>query len=497
VFPNASVQPSGGILDRAFDLSKHKTTAGREVVAGLTTFFVMAYILFVNPIILGFVGVEGLEGMGLPPTATLTATALVAGVMTILMGIYANKALAIASGMGLNAVVAFQLIAAEGLTPEAAMGVIVWEGIAIFVLTRTNLRETMMRAIPTELKRAIAVGIGFFIAFIGFVNAGFVTAGAGTPVQLGQLTGFPMLVFVFGLAVTVALRSLSDHLPGLLGKMYLLVGILAATLFAIVGNTVYHDSKAFMPGTAVWPDRIVAEPDFSTVGEISLFGVFSTLGLVAALLVIFSIMLSDYFDSMGTFVGVGEKAGYLDEDGNFRDVRKPLTVDSLAAIAGGAASASSATTYIESAAGVEAGGRTGLTSVVTGICFLAAMFISPLAGIIPAEATAPALILVGWMMMSSLAQAETKADEAQGTVSGPRMAIPFGTFEVGFPAAMTILIMPLTYSITNGIGAGIVTYAFIQIFVGKGRQVHPALWLITAAFLLYFLQPVLHNMGIG
>ena len=482
----------GGLLERVFRLSAHGTNVRTEINAGLTTFTVMAYILFVNPVVLGFVGVQGLEGTGLPRPATLTATALVAGVMSILMGLYTNRAFAIASGLGLNAFVAFTLVAGLGLTFPEAMGVVVIEGLIILALTQTNMREAVMRAIPTELKRAIAVGIGFFITLIGFVNAGFVTRGAGTPVTLGRLSGLPIAVFVFGILLTIFLRTAGARIHPVIGRAYLLLGILGATLFATVLNTTLFAQTQFgVPGIAQWPGSIIGAPDFSTVGDFSLTGVFTKLDPLAAALAIFTIMLSDFFDTMGTLVGVGSKAGYLDREGNFKDVKRPLLVDSLAAVAGGAASASSATTYIESAAGVEAGGRTGLTSVVTGVCFLLMMFLSPLAAVIPAQATAPALILVGWMMMTTLAESERDADESAQTGSGPRSAIPFGNFEIGFPAAVTMLVMPFTYSITNGIGAGIVLYTLIQVFVGKARRVHPALYVVTAAFLVYFLQAFL------
>ncbi len=483
-----------GALERVFRLSEHRTTARTEITAGITTFFVMAYILFVNPVILGFVGVKGLEGKGLPPSATLTATALVAGLMTIFMGLYTNRAFALASGMGLNAVVAFQLVATMGLTFPQAMGVIAIEGFVILILTQTNFREAIMRALPTELKRAIAVGIGFFIAFIGFVNAGIVQAGSGTPLALGKLTGFPILVTAFGLAVTILLRAAGGRIHPMVERAYLLIGIVLTTLFATAVNSTFPKSAFSSPGVALWPAHVVSLPDFSTIGHVDFAGVFVRLGIIPALLVIFSIMLSDFFDTMGTLIGVGAKAGYVDQEGNFKDVRKPLLVDSAAAMVGGLGSASSATTYIESAAGVEAGGRTGLTSVVTGICFLLMMFISPLAGVIPAQATAPALILVGWMMMTTLAQSEEEADEEGGTSSGPRSTIPFGNFEIGFPAALTMLLMPFTYSITNGIGAGVLSYTVIQIFRGRARKIHISLYVVALAFLIYFLQDALRNV---
>lgn len=482
-----------GFLDRVFRLSEHGTSVRTEISAGLTTFFVMAYILFVNPTVLSLAGVPGMEGKGLAQSATLTATALVAGIMTIAMGLVANRAFALASGLGINALVAYQLVSSLGLTFPQAMGVIVLEGAVVLVLTQTNFREAVMLAIPTELKRAIAVGIGFFIAFIGFYDAGFIVKGTSTPVQLGNLNSFPILVSTFGLAVLIVLRTVGDRIHPLVGKAYLLIGIILSTLFATVVNSTFGKSAFSTPGVGQWPANLIALPDFSTIGHVDLFGVFGKLGVVSAVLIIFSVMLSDFFDTMGTLVGVGAKAGYLDSRGNFVKVRRPLLVDSAAAIAGGLASASSATTYIESAAGIEAGGRTGLTSVVTGICFLIMMFISPIAGVIPAQATAPALIMVGWMMMTTLAESEVNADKEEGTTSGARSTIPFGNFEIGFPAALTILVMPFTYSITNGIGAGVVSYVLIQVFKGRARNLHPGVYVVGIAFLIYFLQAFLNQ----
>jgi adenine/guanine/hypoxanthine permease len=346
---------------RRFRFRENRTTPGRDTIAGMTTFIVMSYIIFVNPAILGFAGVEGLEGTGLPFDAVLTSTCLVAGVMTIIMGLYSNMAYAIAPGLGLNAVVAFTLVADAGLSFPEAMGLVVIEGLAITILVLLGLRESIMRAIPLELKKAIAIGIGLFIAFIGLYNSGLVQGRtAPTPVDLSPFTNWTVLITIVGLLITIGLRAIG--FPG-----DLLVGIILTTAFATVLNyaaDVYPENL----GYARWPDDLFERPDFSLVGDIS-FDAFSTLPVIAALAFVFTLFLADFFDTMGTLVGVGRQAGYLDERGEMPEIGKPLLVDSVAAAAGGFASASSATTYIESASGVGVGGRTGWVSVVTGALF--------------------------------------------------------------------------------------------------------------------------------
>jgi adenine/guanine/hypoxanthine permease len=438
---------------------------GTEVLAGITTFLVMAYIIFVNPIVLGFVGVAGLEGKGLPFAAVMTSTCIVAAAMSILMGLYTNRAFAIAPGMGLNAVVAFQLVATLGLDWPSAMGVIVVEGILITILVLTGFRKAVFDAVPVELRRAIGVGIGWFILFIGLYSAGFVKQGpAGVPLTLGDLVGVPVFVAVVGLALTAYL-----HARGI--RTALLTGILATTVLATVLNYVYGLQAFTTPGVAVLPTAVISAPDFSLFGQFSL-GFFVKLGVLSAILVVFSLMLSDFFDTMGTLVGVGERAGYIDEKGTFDKVERPLLVDSLAAVAGGAASSSSATTYIESAAGIGVGGRTGLTAVVVGLLFLVALPFTPIIGMVPKEATAPALIIVGYLMMTTLGK-----------------GIDFTDVEIGLPALVTMAVMPLTYSITNGIGAGFLLYTFLR--HSRGKKVHPLMDVVTIAFLIHFLEPFL------
>ena len=453
----------GGALARWFVFAARGTTLAAEVRAGLTTFMVMAYIIFVNPIVLGYVGVPGLEGKGLPFAATLTVTCLTAGFLSIVMGLTTNYPLALAPGMGLNAVVAFELVSGRGLTWPQAMTVVVAEGVVITLLVLTRFRQAMMEAVPLALKRAISVGIGLFIAFIGFVTSGFVVkpASGPLPVALGPLHGLPIMVFVLGFLLTAWL--LARRVRGAL-----LAGILIATLLAIVLNGLFADWKGFTtPGAAQLPTALVQAPDLSTFGRLD-FGVIARLGVVTFLVVTFSVMLSDFFDTMGTIVGVGERGGFLDREGRLPGAGRVLFVDSLGAVFGGLANASSNTTYIESAAGVTEGGRTGLVAVVTGLLFLAAMFFSPLAGVIPAQATAPALILVGFYMMAVVRD------------------IAWDDYEEAIPAFVTMLAMPFTWSITNGIGAGVVTWTAIKVLGGQRARVHPMLYAATGAFLLYF-----------
>ena len=453
------------MLERFFDLRARGTTVGTEVLAGVTTFMVMAYIIFVNPSILNFSGIKDLQNLGPGFAPTLAATCLVAGVMTMLMGLLSNYPFAVASGMGLNAVVAFQLIVGMKLPWSAAMGVIFLEGVAITILVLTGFREAVMDAIPISLKRAIGVGIGLFILFIGLYSGGLVKQGPpGVPVTLGDLNSLSVLVTLIGLFLTVSLMALRV-------KGALLIGILLTTVVAIVVNAASGYTAFTIPGVAVVPSKILAWPDFSTFGRGLDISVFWRAGVMAAVLTIFSIMLADFFDTMGTVIGIAGEAGWLDEKGKLPRLNRILLVDSLAAAFGGLASASSATTYIESAAGVSEGGRTGLTSVVTGLLFFLALFFSPVAGVVPPQATAAALIVVGFLMCSIVKD------------------IPFGDFDEGFPALMALVVMPFTYSITNGIGAGFVIYAFIKLIRGKAHELHGMMVATAVAFVIYFALP--------
>ena len=459
----------GGALDRLFHISERGSTVRTEIIAGVATWLTMAYILFVNPAILG--SVQDGAGTTLSFPQVLTVTALVAGVMTILMGAVANYPFAIAAGLGLNAFVAFTLVASLGLSWPEAMGVIVIEGLIITALVLTGFREAVLNAIPMDLKRAIGIGIGLFIAFIGLVNAGVVVhPEGGTPIVTlsPDLTTLRMLTFVIGFVVTAGL--VARRIRG-----GLLIGILVTTVVAIVINEIWGDGaiwSAVGPGVGAVPEDIVAAPDFGLVGQFS-FGVFDAIPVATALAAILAVMLSDFFDTMGTVIGLGGEAGLLDRQGRLPGVNRVLLVDSVAAAAGGAASSSSNTTFIESAAGISEGGRTGLTAVVVGVLFLLSLFFSPLAGVIPPEATAPVLVIVGYFMMVLVRDIEW---------SDPG---------IGIPALLTIVLMPFTFNITNGVAAGFLAYAVIAVLRGRWREVHWLLYVVSAVFVWYFARGLL------
>jgi AGZA family xanthine/uracil permease-like MFS transporter len=458
-----------GRLDRYFRISQRGSTVRTELIAGVATYLTMAYILFVNPQILSFQGVPGLEGRGLDFGQVLAVTALVGGVMTLLMGLIANYPFALASGLGLNAFVAFTLVAGFGLTFPQAMGVIVIEGLAITVLVLTGFRQAVLNAIPLDLKRAIGIGIGLFIAFIGLVNAGVVVhPESGNPIVTlnSDLSTLRMLVFAIGLVLTIVLVSLRV-------RGALLASILATTVVAVIINEVWGEASIWGPtGIATIPDTWVQLPDLGLVGAFN-FGVFDAVPFLTAVALILSVMLSDFFDTMGTVVGIGGEAGLLDREGRLPGINRVLIVDSLAAAAGGAASASSNTTFIESAAGVSEGGRTGLAAVVVGALFLLSLFLSPIAGVIPPEATAPVLIVIGYFMMVLVRD------------------IDWADPGIGIPALLTIGLMPFTFSITNGVGAGFIAYTIIAVARARFREVHWLMYLVSALFVWYFVRGLL------
>jgi AGZA family xanthine/uracil permease-like MFS transporter len=475
------------VLERYFGFAERGTTLGRDTMAGATTFVVMSYIIFVNPSILA--GVKPVHGAALPFAAVLTSTCMVAGVMSIVMGLSTNYAFAIAPGMGLNAVVAYGLVASGKTSFPEAMGLVVLEGVAMVLLAISGMRELIFKAIPLELKKAIAIGIGLFIAFIGLYNSGIIAQdkSGADPVTLGSFTTWPIFVTIFGLVFTFALRAIRF-------RGDLLVGIVGTTVLATIVNksTNYH---AFGKAAgAVWPgwSHLYARPNFTLFGNIS-FHSFSgaQLGVVASLVWVFSLFLSDFFDFSGTSIGVGKQAGYVDKDGNIPKFKKALIVDGAAAMAGGLGSSSSATTFIESGSGVAAGGRTGWVAVTAGLLFFPFIFISPLIGMVPAQATAAALVVVGWLMISTLTEAE---GEAEGGGAKAKLAgIDFHDLAIGLSAALAIMIMPFTYSITNGIGFGFITYTVICAARREWKRIHPFMWIATGAFVLYFLVPVLQQ----
>jgi len=456
-----------GFLEKQFKLTKLGTNIQTELIAGLTTFMVMSYIIAVNPATLAFNG-------DLTVTQVATVTCLVAGVMSIIMGLYTNRAIALAPGLGINAIVAYTLVGSMGLSFPEAMGVIVTEGVVITLLVLTGIRQYVLEMVPIILKKAISVGIGLFILLLGLKNAGVIAFHSGDfESEMGTYTGrldiaplnsWPIFVSMLGLLVIVVLMARNV-------KAAIFWGIVVATVAAFI-----------VPGDVTsMPSEPFKGPDFSLVGDIS-FGYWGKLGALTSILVVISIMLSDFFDTMGTLIGVGSQAGYLDENGEFPDAEKPLLVDSVAAAAGGFVSASSATSYIESAAGVSVGGRSGLVVVFTGILFLLALPFVALVEAIPGAATAPALIVVGLLMMNVL------SDDEGVDKHGQKRGIDFSNMEDSFPVALTMLVMPFTFNITYGIGAGFVSYVLIKVARGKAAQVNPAMYVIAILFLLYFLR---------
>jgi AGZA family xanthine/uracil permease-like MFS transporter len=429
-----------------FHLRERGTTVGTEVKAGVTTFMVMVYIVAVNPGILSAAGID--------PGAAAAATALVAGVMTILMGLVGNYPIALAAGLGINGIVAFGLVLGSGLTLPGAMGVIVMEGVIVTVLVLIGLREAVMNAVPLALKRAIAVGIGLFIMFIGFVDGGLIRQPVGdgpVPVEFIFPNTTAAWVMLIGLAITIILFV--RKVP-------------AALLISIVITSVI----ALILGVSKAPTDFSVVPDFSTIGKFDLGNVFSQLGLVAAVLTIFTIMLADFFDTMGTATAITEQAGLTTPEGEVPGIGRVLLVDSIAAAAGGAAGISSNTSYIESAAGVAEGGRSGLTSVVVGLLFLLMVFLSPLVAFVPLQATAPVLVVVGYLMATLIKD------------------IDFVDLDEGLPALLGIVLMPFTFSITVGIGAAFIAWVVIKLVRGKLADIHPLMWVVAIAFAVYFAQ---------
>lgn len=474
-------------LDRFFKISQRGSSVSKEVRGGVVTFLTMAYIIVLNPIILsGVADADGkFLGGGTEPGsgfATIAAcTALVAGVLTILMGVVANFPIALATGLGLNAFVAFAV--ASQMTWADAMGLVVLEGIVILVLVLTGFRKAVFDAVPGQLKTAIAVGIGLFLTLIGLIDAGFVraTGNAAPPIGMGiggELTGWPVLVFCIGLLLMISLHT--RRVPGAI-----LIGIVATTILAIIVQALTDTpgaggdptSKGWNLNVPALPDKIIDKPDLSLLGDFNLFGSFERVGVVAAVLLVFTLMLADFFDTMGTMTAVGAEAGLNDEDGAPEGSQRILIVDSVAAAVGGAAGVSSNTSYVESTAGVADGARTGLASVVTGLCFLLATIFTPLVQIIPNEAAVAALILVGFLMMTQVTE------------------IDWRDTEMAIPAFLTIAFMPFTYSITAGIGAGFLAYVVLKIVMGKIREIHVLLWIIAALFVIYFaIEPITRGL---
>ncbi|MFI6762751.1 NCS2 family permease [Micromonospora sp. NPDC050417] len=480
--PPATTPPRSG-FDRYFEISHRGSTVNREIRGGLATFFTMAYIVVLNPLILGN-AVDG-DGQRLAIPALAAATALVAGVMTILMGVVGRFPLALAAGLGVNALVAYEI--APQMTWADAMGLVVIEGVIIAILVLTGLRTAVFRSVPTQLKTAIGVGIGLFLTIIGLVDAGFVrripdAAGTTVPVGLGingKLVTWPALVFVLGLLVTLVLvvRKVRGAI---------LIGIVASTVLAIIVEAIANVGPSFVngkPNPQGWslnvpelPATVLATPDLSLLGNFDVLGSWSRAGWLIALMFVFTLLVTDFFDTMGTMVAVGQEGDLLDESQTPPRTREILLVDSIAAAAGGAASTSSNTSYIESAAGVAEGARTGVANLVTGGLFLLAMFLAPLVVVVPFEAASTALVVVGFLMMTGVRN------------------IDWTDYEIAVPAFLTIVLMPFTYSISNGIGAGVITFVVLKLARGRAGQVHPLLYGVAGLFTLYFLRGPIESL---
>ena len=476
----------GSALDAFFHITERGSTLAREIRGGVVTFFTMAYILVLNPLILSTPH-DGIAPLG--TTEQIAAgTALIAGVITILMGVVANYPMALAAGLGINAMIAYTLVGMNGMTYADAMGLIVIEGVIILILVLTGFREAVFRAVPAHIKTAISVGIGLFIALIGLVDAKVVRAG-GTPLELGlggSLQGWPVLVFLLGLFLMLIL-----HVRRVKGSI--LIGIVASTVLAAVIEAVVHlgayndDPDAGPVNLTGWALSVpslsgspVELPDPATLGRFSLLGSLDKVGIVSVVLLVFSLLLADFFDTMGTMIAIGAEGDLLDADGNPPRTREILAVDSLAAIAGGAGGVSSNTSYVESAAGVGEGARTGLASVVTGVLFLLSMFLAPVVSMVPYEAATPALVVVGFLMMTQVTDIDWKSPD------------------IALPAFITIIMMPFSYSITNGIGAGFIAYLVIQLARRRGREVHPLIWGASVLFIIYFtLAPIKAILGVA
>jgi AGZA family xanthine/uracil permease-like MFS transporter len=446
------------------------------VRGGLVTFVTMAYIVILNPLILGGFSADqaavDVAGNWLPNGQVAAVTALTAGVMTILFGVIARLPFGFAAGLGINSFLAVSVVG-QVTWPEA-MGLVVINGLIIVLLASTGLRQMIFTAVPRQLKIAITVGIGLFIAFIGLVDSGFVRSSglASPPVQLGEdgsIATLPTTVFVIGLLVIGVLVARKV-------KGALLIGIVGTTVLAVILEAIFKVGPSLGTNPAGWnlnapvlPTSLVALPDLSLVGQVS-FGAFERIGMLAAVMLVFTLVFTNFFDAMGTMTGLSNEAGVSDKDGNFPRLKSALIVEGVGAVVGGAASASSNTVFVESGAGIGEGARTGFANVVTGVLFLAAMFFTPLTQIVPLEVAAAALVIVGAMMVSQI------------------RFIDFSDFSMVLPVFLTILVMPLSYSIANGIGAGFISWVVVRSLSGKAREISPLLWIVAVGFLVFFVR---------
>ncbi|OIJ69844.1 NCS2 family permease [Streptomyces mangrovisoli] len=463
-------QPSYGALDRFFKISERGSTLVREIRGGFATFFAMAYIIVLNPIILS--SAKDMYGHHLNSGQLVTATALSAAFTTLLMGVIGNVPIALAAGLGVNSVVALQL--APRMTWPDAMGMVVLAGLVVMLLVATGLRERVMNAVPYGLRKAIAIGIGLFIMLIGLVDSGFVTripdvAQTTVPLQLGtdgHLHGWPVLVFILGALLTFIL--IMRKVPGAI-----LISIVGMTVLALILNSV---TTIDTWGLTVpkWPGNPVSSPDFGLIGHVSLFGGFSKVGVLTGILFVFTVLLSCFFDAMGTIMGISDEAKLTDAEGYMPGINKVLFVDGLSVAVGGATSSSATTAFVESTAGVGEGARTGFANVVTGGLFGLALFLTPIATMVPSQAATPALVAVGFLILSNSIK-----------------EIDWADYTIAVPAFVTMLMMPFTYSITNGIGMGFITFVILRLAAGRGREVPVPMYVVAAVFGFYYLMPAL------
>ncbi len=435
-------------MEEFFKLKERDSSVAQEARAGLTTFLAMAYIIVVNPGLMVIAGV--------PANAAVTATCIGAGIMTIIMGLFANRPIACASGMGINAVVAFTLTAMTDGDWHASMAVVFVEGVAILLLVLCGLREAIMDAIPIPLRHAISVGLGLFIAMIGLKDGGIIVANDSTMVALGQVMSPTFVVGVISIVATLILYV--AEVPG-----SLLLGILIAVIAGIP------------LGVTQAPTGVVSPLDFSSFGAPfqtdanGIAGIVKVLTTPVLLVFAFSLMMSDFFDTMGTAMAVAKQGDFLNEDGSVENIKEILIVDSAAAAVGGFIGASSITTFVESSSGAADGGRSGLTSVFTGILFIIAAFFAPLISVVSSAATCGALVMVGYLMMNDVVD------------------INWTDITEAFPAFMIIAGIPMTYSISNGIGFGFITYVIVSLIAGRAKDIKPLMWVSAIAFLIYFL----------
>ena len=474
-------------LDKYFSVSSRGSSFGQEIRGGLTTFFTMAYIVVLNPIILGTLPDKDGNFIGGSPdgpnmVAVAAATAFVAGIMTVLMGSFARFPIAIAAGLGLNAYVTFGLVGSGLFTWPEAMGLIIVEGAVVLILVLTKLRLKFLYAVPMSLKKAIAAGIGLFLAYIAFWDSRLVLDdGSGaTPGSFGKggaIASWPAAIFVVGILLGAILLVKKVH-----GALLITIG--AGTVLAFIVEAIAKLGSS-VDNPRGWSLVVPTfdgmswnlKPDLGLLGQFSITGAFTHgPAIITVLLIVFSLLVVDFFDTMGTMTAVGEEAHLNDEDGIPEDSQAILIVDSVAAMAGGAASVSSNTSYIESASGVGDGARTGVASVVTGLAFLVAMFLAPLANIVPFEAATPVLVLVGLMMLRSAVDLDWR------------------DYRVAVPAFLTIIAMPFGYSISAGIGLGFVAYVVISAFTGKVKEVKPLMWVGAAAFVVYFAMDAIQTL---